>query len=199
MKPFAPLLSVVRVFCFTLLASLLTQPLFGAGVTVRFASEPSSEGGRFNRALAEEWAQKTGNKVEYIFRPSDGSTALQVCQQYWAAKSPDVDVYQIDVIWQGMADPHAVDLKKYYKEDEIKAYFPRIIENNTVSGKLVSIPLYTDAGIFFYRTDRPSTVTGADYNQLSTALFQNVNEVLTGAESGKEAVAQVERAKRIVH
>ena len=41
----------------------------------------------------------------------------------------------------------------YYKEDEIEAYFPRIIENNTVGGKLVSIPLYTDAGILYYRTD----------------------------------------------
>jgi trehalose/maltose transport system substrate-binding protein len=47
---------------------------------------------------------------------------------------------------------------------------------------------------------RPSTVTGADYNQLSTAFFQNVNKVLTGAESGKDAVVQVEQvAKRIVH
>jgi trehalose/maltose transport system substrate-binding protein len=69
------------------------------------------------------------------------------------AKSPDVDVYQIDVIWQGIAAPHAVDLKKYFKEDEIKAYFPRIIENNTIDGKLVSIPVYTDAGLLFYRTD----------------------------------------------
>ncbi len=103
--------------------------------------------------LAEEWAQKTGNKVEYYSRPSDASAALQQYQQYWVAKSPDVDVFQIDVIWQGIAAPHAVDLNKYYKEDEIKAYFPRIIENNTVGGKLVSIPLYTDAGILFYRTD----------------------------------------------
>jgi trehalose/maltose transport system substrate-binding protein len=48
---------------------------------------------------------------------------------------------------------HTPDLKKYYNEDELKAYFPRIIENNTVGGKLVSIPLYTDAGILYYRTD----------------------------------------------
>jgi trehalose/maltose transport system substrate-binding protein len=145
--------SIVRMFGFTLLASLLGPPLFGAGLTVRFSGEPAGEGGRYNRALAEEWAQKTGNKVEYFFRPSDSSAALAVYQQVWAAKSPDVDVYLVDVIWQGIAAPHAVNLKKYYKEDEIKAYFPRIIENNTVGGKLVSIPFYTDAGILFYRTD----------------------------------------------
>jgi len=153
MKPFAPPKSVVRILGFSLLACLITPPLFGAGVTVRFLGEPGGEGGRFSRALAEEWAQKTGNKVEYYFRASDASAALQQYQQYWVAKSPDVDVYQVDVIWQGIAAPHAVDLKKYYKEDEIKAYFPRIIENNTVGSKLVSIPLYTDAGILFYRTD----------------------------------------------
>jgi trehalose/maltose transport system substrate-binding protein len=155
MKRFAhPLRKIVaRTLGVSLLACLLNPPLFGAGVTVRFSGEPGGEGGRYQRALADEWAQKTGNKVEYFFRPSDSSAALQVYQQYWAAKSSDVDVYQIDVIWQGIAAPHAVNLKKYYKEDEIKAYFPRIIENNTVGGKLVSIPLYTDAGILFYRTD----------------------------------------------
>jgi trehalose/maltose transport system substrate-binding protein len=54
--------------------------------------------------------------------------------------------------------------------------------------------------VFNHAVARPSTVTGADYNQLSTAFFQNVNNVLTGAESGKDAVTQVEAvAKRIVH
>ena len=46
---------------------------------------------------------------------------------------------------------------------------------------------------------RPSTVTGADYNQLSTSFFQNVNKVLTGGSTAKDAVAAVEKvAKRIV-
>ena len=38
--------------------------------------------GEFSRALAEEWAQKTGNKVEYIFSPQDVSEALQVYLQF---------------------------------------------------------------------------------------------------------------------
>ncbi len=148
-------ISVVRMLGFAFLASLLSPPAFGAGITVRFVGEPeaSSAVGPWYQAVSEEWAKKTGNKLEYIGRPNDFSATLPLFQQYWAAKSLDVDIYQIDVIWQGIAAPHAVDLKKYYKEDELKAYFPRIIENNTIDGKLVSIPLYTDAGILYYRTD----------------------------------------------
>jgi trehalose/maltose transport system substrate-binding protein len=131
-----------------------TPTLWGAGVTIRFAGDSDvGEGGRWTKALAEEWAQKTGNKLEYISRPNDASTTLQLFQQYWAAKSGDVDVYMIDVIWPGIAAPHAIDLKKYFKEDEIKEHFPRIIENNTVKGKLVGMPFFTDAGVLYYRTD----------------------------------------------
>jgi trehalose/maltose transport system substrate-binding protein len=156
LKPFTPCLrqGAAPFLSFVLGASLLASPALGAGVTVRLAAESDSgEGGRWTRSVAEEWARETGNKLEYISRPNDGSAALQQYQQYWAARSPDIDVYLVDVIWQGIAAPHAVDLKNYYKEDEIAAYFPRIIQNNTVNGKLVSIPVYTDAGLLFYRTD----------------------------------------------
>jgi trehalose/maltose transport system substrate-binding protein len=136
------------------LVSFATSTVFGAGATIRFAGDSDvGEGGRFTKALALEWAEKTGNKIEYISRPNDASATLQQFQQYWAAKSPDVDAYMIDVIWQGIAAPHAADMKKYIKDDEIKQFFPRIIENNTVGGKLVSVPWFTDAGILYYRTD----------------------------------------------
>jgi trehalose/maltose transport system substrate-binding protein len=136
-----------------LAASLIGSSAFGAGATVRFAADSSGTGGAFIKALCDEWSQKTGNKVEIISRPQDASATLQQYQQYWAARSGDVDVYQIDVIWQSIAGPHAVDLKKYFKEDEISQHFPRIIENNTVNGKLVSVPWFTDAGVLYYRTD----------------------------------------------
>ena len=95
--------NAVRWFSSLLVASLITPTVFGAGATIRFAGDSDvGEGGRWTRAAVEEWAQKTGNKLEYISRPNDASATLQLFQQYWAAKSGDVDVFMIDVIWQGI-------------------------------------------------------------------------------------------------
>ena len=109
MKPLAPpfRISVVRMLGFALLSSLLNTPTFGAGVTVRFVGEPEgAEGVRpWMQAVTEEWAKKTGNKLEYIGRPNDFSQTLPLFQQYWAAKSPDVHIYQIDVILAGDRGP----------------------------------------------------------------------------------------------
>ena len=133
------------------LVAFLSPEAFGQGALIRFAGETGGAEAS-SRAVAQEWAQKTGNKVEFISRPQDASAALQQAQQYWAAKSPDIDVYMVDVIWQGICAPHAVDLNKYFKDD-VGQFFPRIIQNNTVGGKLVSIPWFGDAGILYYRTD----------------------------------------------
>jgi trehalose/maltose transport system substrate-binding protein len=142
--------SVARLGLTVAASCLLSPTLFAAGVTIRFAGDSDvGQGGRWTRQVCQEWAQKTGNTLVYINRPNDATETLQQFQQYWAAKSPDVDVYMIDVIWPGIAAPHAVDLKKYFKDDELKGFFPRIIENNTVNGKLVGMPLFTDAGILY--------------------------------------------------
>jgi trehalose/maltose transport system substrate-binding protein len=65
---------------------------------------------------------------------------------------------------------------------------------------LAKVPWFKNMlDVFNNAVARPSTVTGADYNQVSTAIYQNVNKVLTGGESGKDAVSQIERTcKRIV-
>lgn len=39
---------------------------------------------------------------------------------------------------------------------------------------------------------RPSTVTGENYNEVSTIYFTEVNEVLTGAQTGQQAVEAIE-------
>ena len=68
-------------------------------------------------------------------------------------QSPDVDVYQIDVIWAGMFAEHAVDLSTHVSEEAISEHFPFVVANNNVDGKLVAMPWYTDAPFLFYRSD----------------------------------------------
>jgi trehalose/maltose transport system substrate-binding protein len=145
----------VRFFGGFVIVSLLTLPHFVPAETVRFAGDSDLVGnnGRWTRAVVEEWAQKTNNTVEYISRPADATATLQLYLQYWGSKSSDVDVFLIDVIWQGIAAPFAVDLNKFIKGDIISGFFPRSIENNTVNGRLVSVPWFIDAGLLYYRTD----------------------------------------------
>jgi trehalose/maltose transport system substrate-binding protein len=140
------------------LAILLSAALFGLGVvrgqTITFAGDPDQgEGGRWMRKRVEQFAKESEIQVHYIARPVSATETLGLWQQNWAAKTPDVDVYIIDVIWPGIAAAHATDLKQYFTEKELSEFFPRIMANNTVQGKLVAIPFFTDAGLLYYRTD----------------------------------------------
>jgi trehalose/maltose transport system substrate-binding protein len=53
--------------------------------------------------------------------------------------------------------------------------------------------------VFNNAVARPSTVLKSNYNEVSTAFFQHVNNVLNGEESAKDAVTEIERtAKRFL-
>jgi trehalose/maltose transport system substrate-binding protein len=56
------------------------------------------------------------------------------------------------VIWPGIVAEHAVDLTEAMASQGVE-YFDRIVSNNTVDGKLVGIPWFTDAGLLYYRKD----------------------------------------------
>lgn len=62
-------------------------------------------------------------------------------------------MYQLDVVWPGQLSEHFVDLKGKVPAGEVSAHFPAIIEADTVNGKLVAMPWFTDAGVLYYRTD----------------------------------------------
>ncbi len=92
--------------------------------------------------------------IEINQGPESATDRYGLLLQSFQAQSADIDVLEIDVIWPGDLAEHLIDFYQYEGvQEDVKAHFPAIIENNTVDGKLVGIPAYTDAGLLYYRTD----------------------------------------------
>ena len=62
---------------------------------------------------SDAWAAATGNEVEVISTPNSATERLALYQQILAANSPDIGVFQIDVIWPGILADHFIDLAEH--------------------------------------------------------------------------------------
>lgn len=102
---------------------------------------------------SEAWAKETGNKIKLVATPADANERLALYQTLLAAKSRDIDVFQIDVIWPAILAPHLLDLSAALPEQDRADQFKVLIANDTVDGKLVAIPWFADAGLLYYRAD----------------------------------------------
>ncbi|HCK82176.1 MAG TPA: ABC transporter substrate-binding protein [Candidatus Competibacter sp.] len=106
----------------------------------------------FCKTGSEAWAKKTGNEINLVSTPNSATERLALYQQLLAAGAPDIDVFQIDVVWPGTLANHFIDLAPFAK-DAVKTHFAASIQNNTVDGKLVAMPWFIDAGLLYYRKD----------------------------------------------
>jgi len=101
----------------------------------------------------EAWSRQTGTPVKVVATPNSSTERFALYQQILASHSPDIDVFQIDVVWPGTFAPHLVDLSSYIDGRFTQQFFQTMITNNTIDGALVAMPWYTDAGVLFYRKD----------------------------------------------
>ncbi|MFQ5600534.1 MAG: ABC transporter substrate-binding protein [Candidatus Krumholzibacteriia bacterium] len=133
-----------------------TSLLLGSaqGVTLRLAGEGGvGAGAEFLEEHLRTWSERTGHRVESIGMPSSSTERLALYSQYWAAGSDEVDLYLIDVIWPGIAAPHLLDLGRHLGAEELEAFVPRLLEANRVGDRLVALPLWSDVGLLYVRSD----------------------------------------------
>ncbi|WP_394791313.1 ABC transporter substrate-binding protein [Rhodoferax sp.] len=123
-----------------------------AGVTVTISCGSVGQDFEFCKKAGDEWSAKTGNTVKHLSIPQSSSDILGLFRQMFSAKSTDLDVLSVDVVWPGLLKDHLLDLTSYTQGAE-KAHFPAIVANNTVGGKLLAMPWFTDAGVLYYRKD----------------------------------------------
>jgi len=104
------------------------------------------------KALVKPWEEKTGNTVTLVPMPASTTDQFAQYRLWLAAGSTDIDVYQTDVIWAPQLADSFVDLTEAAK-DLAPTHFPAIIQSQTVNGKLVALPIFTDAPALYYRKD----------------------------------------------
>jgi trehalose/maltose transport system substrate-binding protein len=109
----------------------------------------------YHRRLNEvaEFTRQTGVRVEFLPAPETAAEQLATVRKLLESGATVPDVYVIDVIWPGILADHLLDLRDYIPEQEIAAYFPDLVANNTVNGRLVALPSFLNEGVLFYRTD----------------------------------------------
>jgi trehalose/maltose transport system substrate-binding protein len=132
--------------------ALAWQPAQAAAVEVSISCSAVGQELALCREGAQAWARKTGNSVRIVSSPNSATERLALYQQLLAGGSTAIDIYQIDVVWPGILARNLVDLAPYAHGAQSE-HFPAIIENNTVDGRLVAMPFYTDVGVLFYRRD----------------------------------------------
>ncbi|MEL6267460.1 MAG: ABC transporter substrate-binding protein, partial [Pseudomonadota bacterium] len=128
------------------------------------------------KAATARWAEKTGHTVEVVSTPNSSTERLALYQQILAAGASDIDVFQVDVVWPGVLGSHFIDLAPHAAGAEAD-HFQAIVANNTVGGELKAMPLYTDAGVLYYRTDlleehgQPVPATWAELGQVARTVM----------------------------
>ncbi|MBY3169182.1 ABC transporter substrate-binding protein [Rhizobium laguerreae] len=119
---------------------------------ISFAANTTGKNVKFLNKQLAIFEKDTGNQVKLVTMPSSSSEQFSQYRLWLAAGNKDVDVYQTDVIWAPQLADQFVDLKEAAK-DVVGQFFPSIIASQTVNGRLVALPLFTDAPALFYRKD----------------------------------------------
>ncbi|WP_445010445.1 ABC transporter substrate-binding protein [Vreelandella stevensii] len=125
-------------------------PALAAEITVACGDGGAAD---FCPALAQRWAEANGHQVNIVTTPASPTEKLSLYQQLLGSQSRDVDVLMVDIVWPGLLAEHLVDLNEYLPEGATEGFIPSLMDNNTVQGKLVALPWFTDAGLLYYRHD----------------------------------------------
>ncbi|MCB1883548.1 MAG: ABC transporter substrate-binding protein [Geminicoccaceae bacterium] len=166
------------------LALLLAAPFAGGALAADLSIVAGSTGNDLQvlREELDQYQEKSGNKVDIVSMPSSTTDQFAQYRLWLSAQNQDIDVYWTDVIWAPQLAEHFVDLSGPLAE-EMKQNIPQIVQSQTVDGKLVAAPMYTDAPALYYRKDLLDK-HGKKVPETWTELEQTAKEVMDAERAG---------------
>ena len=153
-------------------------------VTLRFFGDPvggTSEAELNTIARFEEACPNI--TIEYAEGSASVTDLLTTYLTAFEAESSDLDVIRVDVIWPGQLAEHLLDMNDYVSQEHIDAQLPALIENDTIDGRLVALPLRIGFGMLYYRSDLLEKY-GYD---APPATWDELEEMATAIQEGERA------------
>lgn len=111
-----------------------------------------------NEKLVQAFEEKYPHiKIEYREMPADTGESHDQYVTMFSSQSSEIDVFDADVIWPAefAQANYVLELDRFIERDgiDMDAYFPGTVAAGNYNGKQWAMPKFTDAGVFYYRTD----------------------------------------------
>lgn len=135
-----------------LLTSVTLVAVSAQAAELSVVSGDTGNGLAFLQSQLDKFEEQTGHTVTVVPMPSSTTDQFGQYRLWLAAGNTDIDVYTTDVIWAPQLADQFLDLTEA-AAGVVDQHFPSIIESQTVDGRLVAVPAFTDAPALFYRTD----------------------------------------------
>jgi trehalose/maltose transport system substrate-binding protein len=123
-----------------------------SGAQLTYYGDGVGIGSQLDETLSGKFTEATGIQIQVIPRPDSATETYANYQRIFQARSADMDVLMVDVIWPGAFATHLTDLSDAFADD-MDMWYDSIVENNTIDGRFVGAPWFGDFGILYYRTD----------------------------------------------
>ncbi|MPQ96089.1 ABC transporter substrate-binding protein [Thioclava sp. JE_KL1] len=133
------------------------------------------------RAELDRWEKQTGNTVKIVSMPESTTDQFGQYKLWLSAKSSDIDVYRLDVVWAPQLADHFVDLNEATKDIQDQ-FIPSTLKGQMVDGKLVALPMFIGAPALYYREDllkkydRPVPKTWAEMKETAQIIQDGERE-----------------------
>ncbi len=139
--------------------------------------------------IVEFEAIHTNIKVKRFATPPETDNVRALYFQMFESKSSDVDVFQADVVWVGEMEDHLINLSEYPESVDLSTnMFPSIVENNTIDGNLVAMPLFPDSSYLYYRKD---LLEKYGYEN-PPVTYEEMTEMATTIQDGERAAGNAD-------
>lgn len=123
-------------------------------VTINYFGDPVGSHPEAEQASIDRFMELCPNiTVERNESSASVTDLLSFYLTAFEAESSDLDVIRVDVIWPGQLADHLLDMSDYAPQEHIDAQLPALIENDTIDGRLVALPLRIGFGMLYYRAD----------------------------------------------